>query len=423
MDYDHNWKAFIMIPHSSEYMYHVLEMNRAAISPLNLMAKSMQNFSGSPFNPLSYTELGRTIGAGFEMFERITHTYKKPEFGINHTKIGTETVAVTEKIITERPYCNLLHFEKKTKARQQKLLIVAPMSGHYATLLRGTVEATLPFYDVYITDWQNARDVPVSAGKFDLDDYVAYVIKFTQQLGPDVHLMAVCQPSVPVMGAVALMSAAKDPATPRSMILIGGPIDTRRNPTKVNHFAEYRPIEWFERHVISRVPFNYPGFMRRVYPGFIQLTGFMSMNLDRHMGEHFNLFLNLVRGDGESATSHKKFYNEYLSVMDLPAEFYLQTLQVVFKDHALPRGKWQCLGKTVDPNAITKTGILAIEGELDDISGIGQTKAALKITKNLPESKKHYHMQKAVGHYGSFNGRKFRDHIMPVIRKFTESQA
>ena len=411
-----------MMPQSSEYMYQMLEMSRAAILPFNLMAKNMQNFSGSPFNPMAYTEQGRMIGASFEMMERITRNYKKPEFGITQTKINGAMVSVSEKIISKKTFCNLLHFQKKDSAKQQKLLIVAPMSGHYATLLRGTVEATLPYYDVYITDWTNIRDIPMSAGVFDLDTYVAYVIDYIQHLGPDVHVMAVCQPSVPVMGAVALMSAAKDPKTPRSMILIGGPIDTRRNPTQVNHFAEYRPIEWFERHVISRVPLNYAGCMRKVYPGFVQLTGFMSMNMERHMGEHFNLFLDLVKGDGESATSHKKFYNEYLSVMDLPAEFYLQTLQVVFKDHALPRGKWMVKGKLVDPNAITKTGIIAIEGELDDISGLGQTKAALKITKNLAESKKLYHMQKGVGHYGSFNGRKFRDHILPVIRKFTASQ-
>lgn len=411
-----------MIPQTSEYMYQMLEMSRAAMMPFNLMAKGMQNFSGSPLNPLSYTEQGRMIGASFEIMERVTRDYTKPEFGITHTKMNDVSIPISEKIVAEKTFCNLLHFEKKNKAKQSKLLIVAPMSGHYATLLRGTVEATLPYYDVYITDWMNIRDIPLSDGAFDLDNYVSYVIDFIEELGPDVHVMAVCQPSVPVMGAVALMSMEKNPKTPRSMILIGGPIDTRRNPTQVNHFAEYRPIEWFERNVISRVPMNYAGAMRRVYPGFVQLTGFMSMNMERHMGEHFNLFLDLVKGDGESARSHKKFYNEYLSVMDLPAEFYLQTLQVVFKDHALPRGKWECLGKIVDPNAITKTGIIAVEGQLDDISGLGQTKAALKITKNLAESKKHYHMQKGVGHYGSFNGRKFRDQILPVIRKFTASQ-
>lgn len=408
-----------MFPANNEYMYQMLEMSRAAIAPLNMMAKGMQGFHGSPFNPMSYTEQGRTFAATFELFERITRDYKKPEFGIHHTKIGEEQVGITEKTLLRKTFCNLLHFSKKKAIKQPKLLIVAPMSGHYATLLRGTVEAVLPYYDVYITDWLNIRDIPASEGKFDLDDYVDYTMQFIRYLGPDVHVMAVCQPSVPVLGAVALMSSAKDPKIPRSMILIGGPIDTRRSPTKVNHFAEYRPIEWFERHVISRVPMNYAGFMRKVYPGFVQLTGFMSMNIERHMGEHFNLFLNLVKGDGESAVSHKKFYNEYLSVMDLSAEFYLQTLQVVFKDHALPCGTWKVNGKLVDTNAITKTGIIAIEGELDDISGIGQTKAALKITKNLPESKKHYHMQKGVGHYGSFNGRKFREQILPVIREFT----
>lgn len=406
-----------MLP--SEHMYQMLELQRAAVAPFNMVAKAMQNIHGSPMNPFAYTDAGRTFAAGFELIERITRNYNKPEFGITQTKIGTEIVAVKEKIVVTKPFCDLIHFEKKTKVKQQKLLIVAPMSGHFATLLRGTVESCLPYYDIYITDWANVRDVPMSVGKFDLDDYVDYVIDFIEGLAPDVHVMAVCQPSVPVFGAAAIMNANKNAKAPKSIILIGGPIDTRKNPTQVNHMAEYRPQEWFERNVITRVPMNYPGFMRKVYPGFIQLTGFMSMNLDRHLGEHFNLFLHLVRGDGDSATTHKKFYNEYLSVMDLPAEFYLQTIDVVFKQHALPRGKWMVKGKLVDPNAITKTGIIAIEGELDDISGLGQTKAALKITKNLPDSKKHYHMQKGVGHYGSFNGRKFRDQILPVIRDFT----
>ena len=408
-----------MYNYDSSHLYSILEMQKAFVSPFNVAANIAQNFHGSPLNPLAYTKVGRSVAASFELFERITRHYGKPSFDIKETTVKGKKYKINEKIIRSKHFCNLISFEKQPGVQQQKLLIVAPMSGHYATLLRGTVEATLPYYDVYITDWLNARDVPLSKGTFDLDDYIDYVIEFIAALGPDVHVMAVCQPSVPVFAAVSIMSAEKHPKTPRSMILIGGPIDTRINPTEVNDTATRKPIRWFEDHVISRVPVNYLGFMRKVYPGFLQLTGFMTMNLERHLGEHFKLFLHLVEGDGESAGTHKKFYNEYLSVMDLPAEFYLQTIETVFKEYSIPNNIMISRGRRVDAGKITKTGVIAVEGELDDISGVGQTKSAIKLCTNLADDKKKYHLQKGVGHYGSFNGRKFRELILPVIYDFT----
>ncbi len=409
-----------MFIHASDYYYTWLEMYRAAIWPVNFAAKLAGNVQGSPFNPLNYSDAGRALAATFELTERLTRNYGEPEWDIPSAKVDGQEYPIKVKTIKSKPFCKLLNFQKQGINKEQpRLLIVAPLSGHYATLLRGTVRDTLPHYDVYITDWENARDVPVTKGKFDLDDYIDYLMEFMRHMGKGYHMMAVCQPSVPAFAAVSLMSAEQDQAVPHSLILIGGPIDTRINPTDVNHTAEYRPIEWFERHVISVVPANYPGFMRRVYPGFIQLTGFMTMNLDRHLGEHFNLFLHLTRGDGDSAEAHRKFYNEYLSVLDLTAEFYLQTVDIVFKQHALPKGTWISRERPVRPDKITKTGIMAIEGELDDISGVGQTKAALKLAGHLPDSMKCYHKQKGVGHYGSFNGRKFRDLIVPEIVKFT----
>jgi len=284
------------------------------------------------------------------------------------------------------------------------------------------VEALLPFLDIYITDWIDARNVPMFHGDFTLETYIDYTIEFTQLLGPDVHLLAVCQPSVPVMIAASVMNEKKDPRAPRSMTLIGGPIDTRINPTKVNELAEKRPIEWFKSNVITRVPFKYPGFMRRVYPGFMQLSGFMQLNLDRHINAHKDLFKHLVEGDGESAKSHRKFYDEYLAVADLPAQFYIDCIEEVFQKHSLPKGEFMYKGKKVKPEAITQTGLLTLEGELDDISGVGQTKAAQTLCKNLPANKRHHYMQKGVGHYGIFNGRKFREFVVPIIVDFVGKQ-
>ncbi len=397
-------------------LYSWYEAQRAMISPLNLAAGAMQRIAGNPMNPAAHTHYGKTTAAALQVFERITRNYGRPEFGIVHTMMGSSIIPIKQRTVKKKTFCDLLHFAKPEASKKQpKLLIVAPMSGHYPTLLRGTVEASLPFFDTYITDWQNPRDIPLAKGDFDLDDYINYVIDFIKVLGPNVHVMAVCQPAVPVLAAVSIMAGENDPKQPKSMILIGGPIDARKSPTMLNNMATEKPTTWFEKHVITRVPFNYLGFMRKVYPGFIQLSGFIKMNLNRHVNAHFKFFRELVRGDGEGADAHRKFYNEYLSVMDLPAEFYLQTVQAVFKDFSLPDGKMVSRGRKVDPKKIKKTALLCIEGELDDISGIGQTKAAIPLCASLPANKKKYHMQKGVGHYGSFHGRKFREHIMPVI--------
>ena len=396
-------------------LYHLHEMQRAGLTPLRIFANASKHFHMSPYSPLSYTQYGRTVGAACELLERVTKNYGKPEFGIDHVRINHHSVQVEEEVVEELPFGRLLHFKKNIRNRGPKLLIVAPMSGHHATLLRGTVQSMLPFADVFITDWYDARDVPLRVGTFDLDTYIDYVMHFIRSAGPDVHTMAVCQPSVPLLAAVALMSAENDRDVPKSMTLIGGPIDTREAPTQVNLTAKQRPLSWFEKNVVTRVPGNYPGFMRRVYPGFLQLTGFMTMNLERHVGEHMKLFQHLVVGDGDSADAHRKFYNEYLSVADLPADFYLQTIDVVFQRHLLPKGKMMHRSERVDPGAITKTALLTLEGELDDISGVGQTKAAHRLCKNIPAKKKRHHMEMGVGHYGIFNGRKFRENVVPII--------
>lgn len=409
--------TWMMKNHENGPLYSFHEMQYAAISPINFMAHASKAFHSNPLSPLTYTSYGRKMAAASEVLERVTHRYGKPIFGLTHTKVAGKEVHINEDIIASLPFCRLIHFKKDMKKEQPKMLIVAPMSGHHATLLRGTVEALLPELDVYITDWIDAREVPLLHGEFRLEDYIAYTIEFTRML-EGAHLLAVCQPSVPVMIAAAVMNERKDPAAPLSMTLIGGPIDTRINPTKVNKLAAEKPLQWFKNNVITRVPINYPGFMRRVYPGFLQLSGFMQLNLDRHIDAHKDLFKHLVEGDGESATAHRKFYDEYLSVCDLPAEFYLDCIDQVFQRHLLPKGEFMYDGKKVKPSAITKTALLTLEGELDDISGVGQTKAAQTICSSLPESKRTHYMQKGVGHYGIFNGRKFREHVVPIIVDF-----
>jgi poly(3-hydroxybutyrate) depolymerase len=400
-------------------IYTLHEMQHAALAPVQMMAHMSKFWFHSPMNPLSYTPMGRQAAAASELVERLTKRYTKPVFGIEEVVCDYKPVKIEEETLEEQPFCRLLHFKKLGHTKKEpKLLIVAPMSGHFATLLRGTVWDLLPHADIYITDWTDARDVPIHEGDFDLTTYVDYVIHYLTVLGPGAHVMAVCQPSVPVMAATAIMNAAGDENAPRSMTLIGGPIDTREAPTQVNQLAKDKPIEWFEQNVISRVPANYPGFMRRVYPGFMQLTGFMQMNLDRHIDAHLKLFQHLVEGDGESAAQHRKFYNEYLSVMDITAEFYLQTVIEVFQKHSLPKGEFMYRGEAVDASAITETALLTLEGELDDISGVGQTYAAQKLCTSLPASMKKHHLQKGVGHYGIFNGRRYRDHVVPIIAEF-----
>ncbi len=405
----------------NSHLYNLHEMHYAAITPLNMFANASKALHRHPLSPLSYTGYGRHVAAASEVLERMTHRYGKPDFGIHHVMVDKKKVAVTEEVVVHNPFCRLLHFKKAITEKQPKMLIVAPMSGHHATLLRGTVDALLPYLDVYITDWIDARNVSMAEGSFDLEDYITYTIEYTRMLGPDVHLLAVCQPSVPVLIASAVMNEAKDKMAPASMTLIGGPIDTRVNPTQVNKHAAEKTLHWFESHVITRVPFHYPAFMRRVYPGFLQLTGFMSLNLDRHINAHVDLFKHLVQGDGESATAHRKFYDEYLSVCDLPAEFYLDCIDQVFQRHLLPKGEFVYEGKLVRPETVKNTALLTLEGELDDISGVGQTKAAQKLCSTLPDSMRTHYVQKGVGHYGIFNGRKFRDHVVPIIVDFVNN--
>lgn len=405
-------------------LYYLYEMNHAALAPWRAAADVGLSFWKHPTNPLSSTQVGRSMAASLEMFERATRRYGKPPFDIADTIVGDELVPVEEIEVLQKPFCSLLNFRKSwpapmaAAAIQPKLLIVAPMSGHYATLLRGTVEAMLPHFDVYITDWIDARTVPLGHGRFDLDDYIDYVIDMLQFLGPGASVMAVCQPSVPVMAAVSLMNAARDTAAPRTMILIGGPIDTRCSPTAVNRLAEQRGIEWFRKNVIMKVPLPHAGMMRDVYPGFLQLGGFISMNFDRHVGAHREMFWHMVEGDGDSAEKHREFYDEYMSVMDLTAEFYLQTVEKVFVNHDLPRGAFTHRNSLIDPSRIAATALMTIEGERDDISGIGQTQAAHDLCTALPASKKLHHLQEGVGHYGVFNGSRFRKEIVPRIVEF-----
>ncbi len=350
---------------------------------------------------------------------------RRPDWQIDSTTVGGEKVPVNIKTVWERPFCRLLHFERvmtrPPRRPQPKLLLVAPMSGHYATLLRGTVETFLPNHEVYITDWRNARSVPLSEGRFDLDDYIDYVISMLHMLGGDAHVIAVCQPSVPVLAAIAAMEADKDPYVPHSMVLMGGPIDTRINSNAVNKMAMSRGIDWFRSHVISKVPFPHPGFMREVYPGFLQLHGFMSMNLDRHIEAHRNLFQHLIKGDGDSAQKHREFYDEYLAVMDLPAEYYLQTVDTVFIRHLLPKGEMTHRNRMLDMRAITRVALMTVEGENDDISGVGQTEAAQRLCSNIPAHMKVHYVQPGVGHYGVFNGSRFRSEIAPRIADFALS--
>ena len=398
-------------------LYAAYELQRQLSRPVRLWANALEQVYSSPYNPLTDTWVGKSVAASAEIMARLTQNYMKPAFGLPTTEVDGQTVSVNEEILLRKPFCNLLRFRRDTLRRDPKVLVVAPMSGHFATLLRGTVEALLPEHDVHITDWIDAREVPLGQGNFDLDDYIDYVIEFCRYLGPDVHIIAVCQPSVPVMGAMSLMAADKDPRQPRSFTLMGGPIDTRISPTTPNDLAMRNSMMWFRQNVISTVPFNYPGAMRRVYPGFLQLTSFISMNLDRHINAHLRQFEHLVKGDDDSAESHRTFYDEYLAVMDLTAEFYLQTIQVVFKEHQLPRGVWVSRGRPIDPSAI-ETALMTVEGELDDISGVGQTKAAHTLTPNIPGARRAHWEQPRVGHYGIFNGRKWREQIMPRVRSF-----
>lgn len=400
-------------------LYHLYDLQHAALRPMRLLAEATQHTFQNPFSPVSYTRVGRAMAASAELMERTTRRFPKPAFGLPTTTVNGQEVAITERVVHREPFCNLLHFAKpEGTPAQPRVLLVAPMSGHHATLLRGTVAALLQDHDVFITDWIDARLVPLSKGRFDLDDYIDTVAELIRVLGPRTHVIAVCQPAVPVLAAISLMAQGDEPAQARSMTLMGGPIDPTANPTVPVKLAATRPLSWFERSVIAAVPGYYPGGFRRVYPGFIQLSGFMSMHLDRHIGEHLGLFRHLVKGDGDSAEQHRRFYDEYLAVMDLPAEFYLQTIETVFQKHDLARGTMVSRGRKVDPSAIRKTALMTVEGELDDISAPGQTVAAHRLCSGLPEDMQARHHQAGVGHYGIFNGRRWRENIMPAVRDF-----
>ncbi|MBH9536878.1 polyhydroxyalkanoate depolymerase [Novosphingopyxis sp. YJ-S2-01] len=399
-------------------LYASYEFQRSLLAGASVFANMGANLLTNPLNPLSYVGAGPVVASALDVFAHAASPRGKPAFGIESVEVDGKTVVVKEEIAARKAFGQLKHFVKEGVEGQPRLLIVAPMSGHFATLLRGTVERMLPGHDVYITDWRDAKNVPVEAGSFDLDDYIDYIVEFLEEIGPGAHMLAVCQPSVPCYAATAFMTQDENPCVPKTLTLMGGPIDTREAPTAVNTLATERPHAWFAQNVIATVPGLYPGAGRKVYPGFLQLAGFMSMNLGSHLNSHYEMFKHLVKGDEESASASKDFYEEYRSVCDMTAEFYLQTIEIVFQRHALPKGEWLHRGRLVDPGAITKTALLAIEGENDDISGLGQTKASLTLAKKLPEAEKKYYMAEGAGHYGIFNGSKWRTKIAPVVEEW-----
>jgi len=408
------------------YAYQMYEMLHLAFAPARAMSQATAELLNNPLHPFGNNSLTRNLAAAAELFERMTRRYGKPAFGFHNVEVGGVEVPIIQEYVWHRPFCRLLHFGRAfegTPPRQSKLLIVAPMSGHYATLLRGTVEAFLPTHDVYVTDWVDARSVPVGEGRFDLDDYIDYLAEMMTLLsekhdGVPLHTLGVCQASVPLICAIAAMEAKDDPHVPNSMVLMGGPIDPRVNPTSVNQLAHKRGIGWFKQHCIHPVPFPHPGVGRRVYPGFLQLSGFMAMNIERHVSAHMEMFDHLIEGDGDSAEKHRDFYDEYLAVMDLTAEFYLQTVEQVFIKHAIPLGQYKHRDALIDLHAIRRTAIFTVEGEKDDISGVGQTYAAQALCAKIPPERRLHYVQLGVGHYGVFNGSRFRQEIAPRIRYF-----
>lgn len=403
-------------------LYHWYELSHAAVKPARAAADSYRLLLNHPFNPLTHTPVGRHAAAALEVFERTTRRYDKPQFGITSCSVDDRDISVGEEVVWQRPFCRLVHFNRdlptERKARDPRLLLIAPMSGHFASLLRGTVETFLPDHEVYVTDWQDAKDVPLAAGSFDLDDYIDAMGDIFRWFGGDVHVFAVCQPAVPALAAVAIMEADGDPNVPLSLMLAGGPVDTRINPTVVNRLAVQRGTDWFQRNVTTSVPWPNPGFGRLVYPGFLQLTGFMTMNLDRHVKAHRDLFDHLVRGDGDSAEKHREFYDEYLAVMDLTAEFYLQTVDTVFVRHLMPQGLMTHRSRAVDLAGIRRVALMTIEGENDDITGTGQCRAAHDLCSSIPVERKAHFECPHVGHYGIFNGSRFRREIAPRIATF-----
>ncbi|WP_419319708.1 polyhydroxyalkanoate depolymerase [Caulobacter sp. ErkDOM-E] len=407
-------------------LYALHEAAYYASSPLREAARVARDFWGSPLNPAANTDLGRRMHAGADLFSNVTRRYGKPAWNIDTIKVGQVDVRVRPTVVWESPWARVIQFDRDMADMRRAgkfsldpaVLIVAPLSGHYATLLRGTVEAFLPDHAVFIVDWVNAREVSMLEGRFDFHDYIDHIIQMLAVLGPRPNVVAVCQPGPPVLAAAALMAADNHPSRPASMTFMGSPIDARLSPTVTNNLAEEKPFAWFQSNMIYTVPPPYVGAGRRVYPGFVQLASFMSMNKAKHQEAHKRYFQDLVKGDGDSADKHLEFYNEYLSVLDLTEEFYLQTIDIVFQQHLLPKGELMHRGKLVRPDLITDIGLMTVEGENDDISGIGQTQAAHGLTPNLPDDMKTDYVQPGVGHYGVFNGRRFREEIYPRVRAF-----
>jgi poly(3-hydroxybutyrate) depolymerase len=405
-------------------LYQLFEWQRAAASAPRLGAELTRRWVEQLPPELADLPSSRLALATSELTERLTRQWDEPpRFGLSTTTIEGEQVAVRERTAWQNTFCKLTHFERAVERRDPRVLIVAPLSGHFATLLRGTVEALLPEHDVYITEWQNARDVPASEGDFDLDDYIDYMVELLQFLGPEVHVLGVCQPVVPVLAAVALMAAGDDPKQPLSMTLMAGPVDGRSNPTVVNRFATSHPVHWFEQYAVARVPASYAGAGRTVYPGKSQLAAYVSMNPQRHFDAHSEFFWSVVAGDDVAAQRHRAFYNEYLSVMDLPGPYFLQSVDLVFQRFALATGELEHRGQRVEPAAISRVALMTIEGERDDISGVGQTQAAHDLCVNVPDSLRRHHLQSDVGHYGVFSGHHWREETMPLYRQFVRDAA
>jgi poly(3-hydroxybutyrate) depolymerase len=410
-------------------LYQLHEMQRSFLNPLMQWADASAKLFSNPVSPFAHTPFSQRIAAGYELMYRLGKDYEKPAFGLNSTLIDGQTVGIVERIAVDKPFCQLLHFKKDlpdadiAALAQPTVLVVAPLSGHHSTLLRDTVRALLPNQDVYITDWVDARMVPLSAGPFHLDDYIFYVQDFIRHLGPDVHVISVCQPTVPVLAAISLMASNKEAKLPKSMIMMGGPIDPRKSPTAVNDLATEKPFSWFENTVIYAVPGNYPGFGRKVYPGFLQHAGFIAMNPGRHAQSHREFYQQLVRGDDDSAEAHRKFYDEYNAVLDMPAEYYLETIKTVFQEFRLPKGTWEVGGQLVRPQDIETVALFTIEGELDDISGAGQTQAAHELCTGIPADKQQHFTAPKCGHYGIFSGRRWREIICPMIGEFIRKNA
>jgi poly(3-hydroxybutyrate) depolymerase len=405
-------------------LYRLHEWQRAMAAPVHAIAKTQKQLFTHPYSPLAYHPLANNLAAGAEVVSRLTAQYHKPEWGIDHTTIDGAELAVTIQIADETPFCKLLHFARAGTARADpRVLVVAPLSGHFATLLRDTVRGLLPEHEVWVTDWVDAKMVPVAAGPWHLDDYVDTMRRFIRQLGGELHVVSVCQPTVPVLAAISLMAADDEPIKPRTMTLMGGPIDARKSPTAFSNLALKHPISWFERRLIQRVPARYPGFMRRVYPGFLQHAGFVAMNPNRHADAHWDYYQHLIAGDGESAAAHRRFYDEYNAVLDMPAEYYLDSLCTVFQQFALATGTMQVRGQPVRPETIRSTALLTIEGEVDDISGSGQTQAAHALCTGIPESRREHFTAPQVGHYGIFSGRKWREVVRPKVSEFIRRHA